>query len=367
MPSAAHTTETVRCIILNVSSAPFVSRADIALVEEAHARGAAVTGRQLKRWRTTGLIPGPERHWLGRGHGSVTTYPAGTADLVVTLANLPKKQRHPVHGPLVAFARGLQVSEDRLKWAQGHWLDRLELPLASQPGDVLDRAEAAAAQFLPYFAKSGTGRVMLRRARGSEESPQSLVGPALTTLFSAMQTGQAPSTEALVEFGAVAGVEEGGRKLSRLLGQPSGTGLVSEQLSAALQLFQLSRLRQTFQLADYARLCAARDLVIGLARWCQANLGPILSRSGLAAELDPRTANELVADEAFLVGMVVPLFLTIADQFGGAIEKMDFRPALAASQDPTQPTGDGGMARADRPASEDSAGSATSPRGAASD
>ena len=251
-----------------MSSAPFVSRADIALVEEARTRGATVSGRQLKRWRATGLIPGPERHWLGRGLGSVTSYPTGTADLVVTLANLPKKRRHPVHAPLVAFARGLPVSEGRLKWAQSLWLDRLELPIVSQPGDVLDRAEGAAAQFLPYFAKSRTGQGMLRRSRGSEESPKSLVGTALTTLFSAMQTGQAPSSEALVEFGAVAGVEEGGRKLSRLFGLPGGAGLVAEQLSAALQLFQLSHLRQAFQLADYDRLCAARDLVIGLARWC---------------------------------------------------------------------------------------------------
>jgi hypothetical protein len=192
---------------------------------------------------------------------------------------------------------------------------------------------------------------MLRQAKGSEESPKSLVGTALTTLFSAMQTGQAPSSEALVEFGAVAGVEEGGRKLSRLLGQPSASGPVAEQLSAALQLFQLSHLRQAFQLADYDRLCVARDLVIGLARWCHDNLGPILSRSGLAAELDPMAANELVADEAFLVGMVVPLILTIADQFGGAIEKMDFRPALAATQVKSRPSADGGVAIMVDPAS----------------
>ena len=323
-----------------MSSATSVSRADLALVEEARTRGATVTGRQLKRWRASGLIPGPKRHWLGRGRGSVTSYPTGTADLVVTLANLPKKRRHPVHAPLVAFARGIPVSEDRLKWAQSLWLDRLELPLVSQPGDVLDRAEAVAAQFLPYFAKSRTGQNMLRRARGSDESPQSLVGTALSTLFSAMQTGQAPSSEALVEFGAMAGVEEGGRKLSRLLGQTGGTGLITEQLSAALQLFQLSHLRQAFQFADYERLCAARDLVIGLARWCQDNLAPILSRSGLAAELDPGAAKELVADEAFLVGMVVPLFLTIADQFGGAIEKVDFRPALAGGQVQVTHSGD---------------------------
>jgi hypothetical protein len=162
----------------------------------------------------------------------------------------------------------------------------------------------------------------------------------LSTLFTVMQTGETPSPESLVEFGAVAGVEEGARKLNRLLGQSDNPGLLTEQLGAALQLFHLSHLRRAFQLADYDRLCATRDLVMSLARWCQDNLSPLLLLSGLADELDPKAAKQALADEPFLLGMVVPLVLTIADRFGGAIEKVDFRPALVAAQVGTEPTSD---------------------------
>jgi hypothetical protein len=44
------------------------------LVELARGRGAAVTPRQIERWRYEGLLPRAERKGLGRGRGTAWVY-----------------------------------------------------------------------------------------------------------------------------------------------------------------------------------------------------------------------------------------------------------------------------------------------------
>ncbi|SOF02451.1 hypothetical protein SAMN05446589_9603 [Streptomyces sp. OV198] len=48
------------------------SGADRELIGRLAALGVVVSGAQLERWRTAGLLPGHARRWLGRGRGSVS-------------------------------------------------------------------------------------------------------------------------------------------------------------------------------------------------------------------------------------------------------------------------------------------------------
>jgi len=64
--------------------------------------GFRPTDKQRKDWRRTGIIPGPmDRRGLGREHGSVTLYPAGTGDLLTAVCRHCKPKK-PL--PQLAFA-----------------------------------------------------------------------------------------------------------------------------------------------------------------------------------------------------------------------------------------------------------------------
>lgn len=64
-----------------------------ALREIAAAHGPTVTPKQLLRWHTVGLLPRPRRRHLGRGRGTQTVYPAGTAAQLLALLKLHEGRR----------------------------------------------------------------------------------------------------------------------------------------------------------------------------------------------------------------------------------------------------------------------------------
>lgn len=55
--------------------------------------GYLVTPTQLARWHRAGLIPRPRQQALGRGRGTVTTYPAGTAAQVIAICQIKDDER----------------------------------------------------------------------------------------------------------------------------------------------------------------------------------------------------------------------------------------------------------------------------------
>lgn len=55
--------------------------------------GYPVTAAQLARWQRGGLLPRPSQRPLGRGRGTMTTYPAGTAAQVVALCQIRDDER----------------------------------------------------------------------------------------------------------------------------------------------------------------------------------------------------------------------------------------------------------------------------------
>jgi hypothetical protein len=127
-------------------SAP--SKADQQLIEYARQRGVSVTGRQLERWRGSGLLPPNIRDYPGRGRGSTSVPPPGAAELVAWLAANERPGRRPDDVALLAFAAGLAVPEDTVRSAFSAVIDGIKLPVeAGMPGaapeEVADAAVAA--------------------------------------------------------------------------------------------------------------------------------------------------------------------------------------------------------------------------------
>lgn len=306
--------------MISVSQAGLVSHADRELIADVERRGGRVTARQLKRWRASRLMPPPYRRSLGRGRGSISAYPAGTSDLVLALASLPRRARAPVTATLGTFARGALVPEANLKWAHQQWIGHLERSLTRWPGGAFDQAEAGAREWLPTFVRSRVGKAYLARAASEGESPSSLVETALTTLLTIMQTGTPPSEGALTEFAQVSGFEQAVKIVGQLLGTDPDADDRRGQLEAAMGLFRLSRLNSAFQEAGYGQLAAARNVVMAFATWWQSYGRPLLVRSGLAAIFDPEVADLIARDDVYLMGIAVPLLLMVTEKFGSALK-----------------------------------------------
>jgi hypothetical protein len=148
------------CIIEPVEIEPIEETADD-VVAAARAQGHPVTRTQLARWHRLGLLPRPRRQSLGRGHGMMSLYPAGTTTQLLRLRELQSRERQMT---LIAFElwwEGYSVPEE----AARHLLadigrqfdDEIHRLRDMGPGEV--RAEAE------QTATSRTSTKMVRRMR----------------------------------------------------------------------------------------------------------------------------------------------------------------------------------------------------------
>ena len=87
------------------------SATDAQLVVQAAGVGLTISTRQIERWREQGLIPRNIRRGQGRGRGSRSDAPPGTAELVMCLAQHARRGRRPRDLALLAFGAGLAVPE----------------------------------------------------------------------------------------------------------------------------------------------------------------------------------------------------------------------------------------------------------------
>jgi hypothetical protein len=130
-----------------------VSASDQQLIDHAAQSGLAVTARQLERWRARGLLPPNIRRWHGRGRGSTSEPPEGSAELVVWLARNARPGRRPGDLALLAFAEGLPVPEGTVRAAFAAPVSGTRLavergmPPGASPEDVGDAAVAAGLRF----------------------------------------------------------------------------------------------------------------------------------------------------------------------------------------------------------------------------
>lgn len=107
-----------------------MSRGELArdLLAAAQAAGFPLTDTQLARWHRAGLLPRPQQVSLGRGRGTVTSYPEGTTAQLLALCQIRQSDRslarigfrlwwdghdvepHLVLEPLLAAADEIDVS-----------------------------------------------------------------------------------------------------------------------------------------------------------------------------------------------------------------------------------------------------------------
>src|SRR5580658_1961640 len=93
------------------------SHADVTLITELAAHGLTVSAAQLERWRAAGLLPKPERRWLGRGAGSTSAYPPGAFRIAAQLSAVTGQGYTLHHAALALFVGGHHVDEAPLRAA----------------------------------------------------------------------------------------------------------------------------------------------------------------------------------------------------------------------------------------------------------
>lgn len=136
-----------------------LSQADSALIGALRDRGVRVSGPQLERWRTAGILPRNERHGLGRGRGAISSVPSGVIDLAHGLA-LATQRGRPLHEAV------LRLFTYNPRYRLTIFLAAPQLPLAESP--VRD----ALIWFIQNRENSVTRRI--QRVIASTESPDAV-------------------------------------------------------------------------------------------------------------------------------------------------------------------------------------------------
>lgn len=79
------------------------------LLHHAAEHGFSVTKRQLVRWHQGGLLPRPMQRSMGRGKGTRTVYPPGTAEQLVALCQIQARTRSRDRVGFLLWWRGYDV------------------------------------------------------------------------------------------------------------------------------------------------------------------------------------------------------------------------------------------------------------------
>jgi hypothetical protein len=135
--------------------------------------------RRFQTWRRLGLVPGPVVQRLGRGRGTQSTYPEGTADRVAEIAALVDRARSLHTVVLGVFGTGRTPTERAVRDAYA-W--------------TLDRWEAAGVEGLAHFGED-TFSVRVRRfaaALGRDD-------PATLTRWNAHARAKARAERSMID------------------------------------------------------------------------------------------------------------------------------------------------------------------------
>jgi hypothetical protein len=81
---------------------------------------------QLEGWRLAGLLPRPDRQWLGQGLGSTSRYPPEAVPIAIALACNIRPGYPTEKVVLELFLKGFPFSENAVRAALLWWLDRAE-------------------------------------------------------------------------------------------------------------------------------------------------------------------------------------------------------------------------------------------------
>jgi hypothetical protein len=208
--------------------------------------GGHVTREQLVRWHRAGLIPRPRVRHLGRGRGSVSIYPAGTAVQVLAVLN---QQRHTRRLDDIAWKLwwdGYDIDEQVLRARLDRFVDRW-----AQLWDQMVSTEASGPSqaMLDQLAEARLPNRTLRWIRmrtGREEFPD---------LFTDLLRG--------LSGGAAAVNDKGQRRLGRVLsiGNSSGDDEMADTLDVIGKVLLPDTLRAVTFKASVEELVIARGKI----------------------------------------------------------------------------------------------------------
>ena len=110
------------------------------IVEEVRRQGVTLSRRKLADWHRAGLIPKPQRDFLGGPDGSESVYPRGTMRQAIECAVLMKRLGSVEHVGWELWMRGSDVAEHhwRKPLREAHEMFRLFLSTASNREDEYD-------------------------------------------------------------------------------------------------------------------------------------------------------------------------------------------------------------------------------------
>jgi hypothetical protein len=186
----------VRCNLPRVEARVDMTEADARLLAELPL-GVGVTTRQLKRWRASGLLPTPIQVSAGRGHGRRSvSYPAGTAQLVVAIADTLSDGWSLRYVAFGLFARGHEVPDVGLKRSYRAVIhDVRELVMLLGDADLGDGADRLAQLMLRRAKRNPLGRILIQRAGKSGARTASALTDALAALSGLLFADATPSAD----------------------------------------------------------------------------------------------------------------------------------------------------------------------------
>lgn len=189
--------------------AAVATEADLDLIAGVAGSGIKVTTRQLQDWRQAGLIPSPSVRHLGRGRGTVSSYPKGTVPQVVAVARVLASDRSLDRAVLRLFASGHPVDEARLRTAYEVTLAKIEdnarRMLSILTVEKADDAEAA--KLLRSETRRSTVRQWHRRlGRGGQAN--ALLRSVLTNFAMVLVEGETMTTDDIDEMCQALGADD---------------------------------------------------------------------------------------------------------------------------------------------------------------
>ena len=111
-------------------------------------RGLTGSGARYERWRRAGLLPRHDRHWAGRGRGSVSVLNPATVEIAAALARHARQGRD-------------------LRAAVVAWFFEAGRPVLPGQAAIPEPPDAAIVEALAWAVRASPGYRMLQRARSA--------------------------------------------------------------------------------------------------------------------------------------------------------------------------------------------------------
>ena len=209
------------------------------VLRKAREAGCRVTKTQLRDWRQGGFIPPPQRHWLGRGRGSESRYPPGTARQVIDLCEKLEMKRSLIDAGWAVWWEGGWLSEELIRLLLNIKAAQLQLVSVKNAQGKLERLiDGWGHGRLPHLALRA-----IRRDTKGDRFP--------VFLKSLLKFG-------LGNFDGFEGEEA--EIVASGLGLPDSEGL-EEQLRATSPAYDPRRFREALEASPLEDIEAARDEV----------------------------------------------------------------------------------------------------------